>query len=39
AVSRVDMLAHYWGYWHLGQLAKDYRHFFGELPSETLNRS
>ncbi len=39
AVSRVDMLAHYWGYWHLGQLAKDYRHLFGELPSETLNRS
>ena len=39
AVSRVEILARYWGYWHFGQLARDYRHLFGELPSETLNRS
>ena len=38
AVSRVEILARYWGYWHFGQLARDYRHLFGELPSETLNR-
>jgi AraC-like DNA-binding protein len=26
-----------WGFWHMGQFAKDYRRMFGELPSETLN--
>lgn len=26
------------GFWHMGQLARDYRRLFGELPSETLNR-
>ncbi|WP_298533106.1 helix-turn-helix domain-containing protein [uncultured Algibacter sp.] len=25
------------GFWHMGQLYKDYKKFFGELPSETLN--
>ena len=29
-------IANDWGFWHMGQLAKDYRSFFGELPSETL---
>lgn len=24
-----------WGFWHLSQLARDYRHLFGELPSQT----
>ena len=24
------------GFWHMGQFAKEYRRFFGELPSETL---
>jgi len=24
-----------WGFWHMGQFAKDYRRQFGELPSET----
>ena len=28
-----------WGYWHLGQLARDYRSRFGELPSHTLART
>jgi len=37
--SSVSMLADRWGYWHMGQLAKDYQTLFGELPSETLNRS
>lgn len=25
------------GFWHMGQLARDYRKQFGELPSQTLN--
>ena len=29
--------ANEWGFWHMGQFAKDYRRMFGELPSETLN--
>ena len=31
--------ANRWGFWHMGQLAKDYKRMFGELPSETLNDS
>jgi AraC family ethanolamine operon transcriptional activator len=27
------------GFWHMGQFAADYRNIYGELPSETLNRS
>lgn len=26
------------GFWHMGQFARDYRSFFGELPSETLKK-
>ena len=29
-------LANEWGFWHMGQFAKDYRQVYGELPSETL---
>ncbi|WP_189362517.1 helix-turn-helix domain-containing protein [Algibacter mikhailovii] len=25
------------GFWHMGQLYKDYKTFFGELPSKTLS--
>lgn len=32
----VRDVANRWGFWHLGQFARDYRRFFGELPSETL---
>ena len=28
-------VAHRWGFWHMGQFARDYRRLFGELPSET----
>ncbi len=28
--------ANAWGFWHMGQFAKDYRAMFGELPSATL---
>lgn len=34
--SKVVRIAHDWDYWHMGQFAKEYRDFFGELPSETL---
>ena len=32
----VSDIANYWGFWHMGQFASDYRKFYGELPSETL---
>ena len=32
----VGDIAAKWGFWHLGQFAKDYRNVFGELPSESL---
>jgi AraC-like DNA-binding protein len=31
----ISDVANRWGFWHLGQFAKDYRTLFGELPSET----
>lgn len=41
-VSRSDALiadvANKWGFWHMGQFARDYKNLFGELPSETLKR-
>jgi len=37
--SRVNEAAHKWAFWHMGQLAADYRRWFGEYPSETLARS
>lgn len=36
--TRVADVANEWGFWHMGQLAADYRKQFGELPSETLRR-
>lgn len=38
ARTRVADVANEWGFWHLGQLAADYRRHFGERPSETLRR-
>lgn len=37
--ERVVDIANRWGFWHMGQFAKDYRRMFGELPSGTLGRS
>ena len=31
-------IANRWGFWHLGQFARDYRRSFGERPSETSRR-
>lgn len=35
--TRITDLAIKWGYWHMSQFAADYRRFFGELPSNTIN--
>lgn len=32
----VALIARTSGFWHMGQFYKDYKKFFGELPSETL---
>jgi AraC family ethanolamine operon transcriptional activator len=34
----VSAIANNWGFWHMGQFAKDYTAMFGELPSVTLQR-
>jgi AraC-like DNA-binding protein len=34
----ISEIAAHWGFWHMGQFAKDYRRQFGELPSETVRR-
>ncbi len=38
-LSNVTDTANIFGFWHMGQFARDYRGCFGELPSETLARS
>jgi AraC family transcriptional regulator, ethanolamine operon transcriptional activator len=35
---KIVDVANKWGFWHLGQFAKDYRSWFGELPSDTYER-
>jgi AraC family ethanolamine operon transcriptional activator len=35
---KVPDAANKWGFWHLGQFAKDYRKWFGELSSDTSQR-
>jgi len=34
----VQAVAAAWGFWDLSQFASDYRHQFGERPSDTLLR-
>ena len=36
--TRIADVANKWGFWHMGQFARDYRAMFGELPSTTLKR-
>lgn len=36
--TKVNDVANAWGFWHMGQFAKDYKQYFGELPSATLGR-
>ena len=36
--TRIVDVANKWGFWHMGQFARDYRAMFGELPSTTLKR-
>lgn len=35
ARESIGDVAARWGFWHLSQLAQDYRRLFGELPSQT----
>ncbi|GAA3921012.1 helix-turn-helix domain-containing protein [Litoribacillus peritrichatus] len=35
----ISDIASQWGFWHLSQFSKDYKQLFGELPSETRQRS
>ena len=34
----VSDIANRWGFWHMGQFARDYALMFGELPSQTLKK-
>jgi AraC family transcriptional regulator, ethanolamine operon transcriptional activator len=34
--SSIAKIARESGFWHLGQFSKDYKNFYGELPTETL---
>ena len=38
-ISSIASLARASGFWHMGQFYKDYKKFFGELPSQTLKNS
>jgi AraC family ethanolamine operon transcriptional activator len=38
STARIQDVAHAWGFWHMGQFARDYRAMFAELPSDTLTR-
>lgn len=37
ASAAIANIANEWGFWHMGQFARDYQRQFGELPSQTLN--
>ena len=35
--NKISVVANAFGFWHMGQFAKDYKNLFGELPYTTLN--
>ncbi|PAU82114.1 AraC family transcriptional regulator [Halovibrio salipaludis] len=37
--TAIADIAAYWGFWHGGQFAKDYKKLFGEAPSETQGKA
>lgn len=37
--NSVAKVAMHWGLKHLGRFSQEYRHFFGEMPSDTLRRN
>ncbi len=37
--AHVVEIASGWGFTHMGQFSSDYRHMFGEKPSDTLRRT
>ena len=36
-LTKVADIANEWGFWHMGDFAREYRQFFGEYPAESLN--
>jgi AraC family ethanolamine operon transcriptional activator len=36
--TKIADIANKWGFWHMGQFARDYRAWFRELPSATYER-
>lgn len=38
-LANVHDIAARWGFWHMSRFADDYRHMFGELPSQTTRLS
>ena len=36
--TKIVDIANNWGFWHMGDFAREYRVMFGELPNETLAR-
>lgn len=38
-IASISAIARASGFWHLGQFYKDYKKFFGELPSDTLRKN
>ena len=35
---KISEVANHFGFWHMGQFARDYKNIFHELPSETLKK-
>ena len=36
--TKVVDVANEWGFWHMGDFAREYRQLFGELPGQSLAR-